>query len=291
MSCRGHRIQESGGSAVGVHSVTAIGVGRRQISGVGVVAQEGEESPESAPDRTQHPLAPFRRGDRCGGCAEGAGLREEGAWGASPPASDPDPSADFNLPAVSELEPSWWRGVECWRILARLALGDPFSCNEKELVGADASSGLGYLMDRHDKLLGAVQSLSEKELTTKLLIPLFKALGFARVEYSGGPTEEGKDIICWRRDELDEVDLAVAQVKKFKLTRPADHSRSLQTILNQLSQASEKPLPHPETQGQHLPTVIYLITPFPLETLVLQSKFELLPSLRRSRIKLSMAIN
>lgn len=58
-------------SAVGVHSVAEVGIGRRQVFGVEAVTQLGGYCPESAPDRTQHPLAPFRRGDRCGGCAEG----------------------------------------------------------------------------------------------------------------------------------------------------------------------------------------------------------------------------
>lgn len=141
-------------------------------------------------------------------------------------------------------------------------------------------------MGRHDQILKSLQALSERDLTEQVLVPLFGALGYQRVEYSGGPTEQGKDLTCWKRDEIGDVELTVVQVKRFKTLRPAHLSRSLQTVLNQLSQACEKPLPSSETRQLHLPAIAYFVTPFPVDTLVLQSKFEALATLRHCRIKI-----
>lgn len=141
-------------------------------------------------------------------------------------------------------------------------------------------------MSRHEALVGVLCRQSELTLTKRVLLPLMKAIGWSRVEYSGGKSEEGKDIVCWRRDELDQWELGVAQVKLFKPTRRASDTKSLQTLLNQLSQASEKPLPHPDTQALHYPAVVYLITPFPVEIDILKAKFELLAAMRRCRLKI-----
>lgn len=140
--------------------------------------------------------------------------------------------------------------------------------------------------NRQSCLMQAIQKLSERDLTVNVLVPLFKIIGYERVEYSGGPYEQGKDIVCWRRDELGELELAVAQVKLYKPVRSASKSRSLQTIINQLYQASEIPLPHPETQMPHRPTIVYFITPFQIDTLMLQSTFSTFPALRRCRLKI-----
>src|SRR5579863_6314596 len=48
-----------------------------------------------------------------------------------------------------------------------------------------------------------VQQMSEDDLRKKVLIPLLKAMDFQDVyEYHGGSGEQGKDIVCWRANEL-----------------------------------------------------------------------------------------
>jgi hypothetical protein len=48
-----------------------------------------------------------------------------------------------------------------------------------------------------------IQSMKEDELSRKVIIPLLKGMGFQDVYYHhGGIIEQGKDIVCWKYDEL-----------------------------------------------------------------------------------------
>lgn len=48
-----------------------------------------------------------------------------------------------------------------------------------------------------------IQKMKEDELSQKVVIPLLKAMGFQDVYYHhGGIIEQGKDIVCWKHDEL-----------------------------------------------------------------------------------------
>nr|WP_320191395.1 hypothetical protein [uncultured Desulfobacter sp.] len=50
-------------------------------------------------------------------------------------------------------------------------------------------------LSKNDLVLNAIQELREDDLTKNYLIPLFKTIGYTKVEYHGGPYEEGKDIM------------------------------------------------------------------------------------------------
>ena len=90
-----------------------------------------------------------------------------------------------------------------------------------------------------------LESISELELTQDFLIPLFQRLGYADVQYVGGPDEYGKDVVCWKSDDFGERELAVLQVKRFRLTRRAADSRtSFSEMVTQVSQALEKSVPY-----------------------------------------------
>ena len=52
----------------------------------------------------------------------------------------------------------------------------------------------------HDRVLDVLQKMREDDLTRSVIIPLFRVLGFGRIEYTGGPGEKGRDITCWRED-------------------------------------------------------------------------------------------
>jgi len=133
--------------------------------------------------------------------------------------------------------------------------------------------------------LTKLQELSERRLTIDILIPLLRTFGFDKVEHHGGAYEQGKDLICWRRDELDLVELAVAQVKKYQPTAKASDNRSFSEIVTQLQQAAEETVPN--TDGiAYYPSLLYFITPFPVETRALQSRFEGYSSLSRRRVKI-----
>lgn len=55
--------------------------------------------------------------------------------------------------------------------------------------------------------------LRESEFTTKILIPLFRALGFTNVKYNHGNREYGKDVTFARKTEFDEFEFYGCQVK------------------------------------------------------------------------------
>ncbi|MES9901762.1 MAG: NACHT domain-containing protein [Sedimenticola sp.] len=130
-----------------------------------------------------------------------------------------------------------------------------------------------------------IQKMSEAELTLYILLPLFKVIGYEKVDYHGGPYEGGKDIVLCRNDELDMTEFAAVQVKKWKLTAKADDTKSFQGVLNQLQVASEEPIPH--TDGQkYIPSTVYFVTPFELDTRSLQTRFVKYQELRSRRVKI-----
>lgn len=133
------------------------------------------------------------------------------------------------------------------------------------------------------KLLNRLQEITEQELTLNLLMPLFYALRYERVDYHGGQNEGGKDIICWRKDEIEDIELAVAQVKKYKPTAKAGDKRSFGGIITQLHQAAEKKVPNLDGQ-QYLPSKLFFITPFEIDTRALETRFEAYEALRRVKI-------
>lgn len=135
---------------------------------------------------------------------------------------------------------------------------------------------------------GALKKLSrmkEDLLTKNVIVPLFKALGYSRVEYHHGPGEEGKDLVCWKLSEVGDQELAVVQIKRYKPSRRAADAKSFSEIVTQLSQASEKALPNLDGL-EYCPEKIYLITPFEIDTATLKSRFEGMSLLRNRRIRI-----
>lgn len=135
------------------------------------------------------------------------------------------------------------------------------------------------------ELVAILQGLSEYDLTIRVLQPLFQSFGYEKVEYHGGPDEEGKDLICWKLNELADDELAVVQVKKYRSSKRASDTRSFSELVTQLSQAAEKEIPL--VNGMLLrPAAIYLITPFPIDTKALKTRFERVRSLAFQNIKI-----
>ncbi len=134
-------------------------------------------------------------------------------------------------------------------------------------------------------IIDALIEMSEYDLTRSVLIPLFRQLGYERVEYYGGVDEEGKDLVCWGTDELENRTVAVVQVKRYQPTRRASDQRSFSEIVTQLSQAAEKTLP--TLEGDRVrPSAVYFVTPFTVDTKVLESRFEPIASLRSRNLKI-----
>lgn len=101
-----------------------------------------------------------------------------------------------------------------------------------------------------------LQKINENEVTRTIIIPLLEKLGYQKVEFFGGPSEEGKDIVCWEVDKLGDLRLIVAQVKHFKFTNKASDSIGLQTIVNQLQNCFKRPLLSID-KTSHLPSEVF----------------------------------
>lgn len=135
-------------------------------------------------------------------------------------------------------------------------------------------------------LIQKLSELDEFTLTRDILMPLMRKLGWVRVDYYGGAYEKGKDIICWRLDELDLAELGVVQVKKFRPSGRASDERSFMEVVNQLLQAVEKKVPNLDDGTEYLPSTVYFITPFSIQTRALETRFEKYAELRRNKVKI-----
>jgi hypothetical protein len=83
----------------------------------------------------------------------------------------------------------------------------------------------------------AVAAMDEADLRTKVLIPLFRAMGFLDVfHFHGGVLEQGKDIVMWQRDRVrDRINFGVV-VKASKVTGRASGSSSAGEVATQVQQ-------------------------------------------------------
>ena len=73
-------------------------------------------------------------------------------------------------------------------------------------------------MEVVNKILNKIQKENENKVTNTVIIPLLNKLGFNKVEFFGGQSEAGKDIIIWEEDRFGEITLRLAQVKHFKFS-------------------------------------------------------------------------
>lgn len=121
-----------------------------------------------------------------------------------------------------------------------------------------------------EPLARSLLDLSEHDLLRLIVVPLFLAMGYERVELSGGPYEAGRDLICWRHNGVGELEVSVAQVKKTKFTLKLSSPESLQHILVQLENALE--IPVRDLKGrEYTPAVAYFITPYPVRSAVIDA--------------------
>jgi hypothetical protein len=82
-----------------------------------------------------------------------------------------------------------------------------------------------------DSLLRRLQKLSELELLESVVVPLFASLGFDRISIVHGPTESGRDLVCWRRTAFGQEEVFAVQVKGFRPSMAAASSRSFLQVL------------------------------------------------------------
>jgi hypothetical protein len=95
----------------------------------------------------------------------------------------------------------------------------------------------------------ALAEMDEATLRTRVLIPLFEAMGFLDVfEYHGGAQELGKDIVMWKRDAIrDRLNYAVV-AKAGRITGRANGRSSAGEVTIQVQEAFGAPYQDPRSQ-------------------------------------------
>jgi len=120
---------------------------------------------------------------------------------------------------------------------------------------------IGDLMEENiDVYLEILQEMKEDDFSRNIIIPLFKAMGCGRVDFHGGPYENGKDVIA-QQDTAFESHLYVVQSKKIGDGKATSDKEVLGTLLFQLIQCyyNEIPLINGEKKR---PNSVFLATPY-----------------------------
>jgi len=83
----------------------------------------------------------------------------------------------------------------------------------------------GYLKQVHQAkmiTIDSFQKMDDSALRKEVLFPLLKAMGYKDIhEYHGGSGEQGKDIVCWKPDELGSRQNLAIVVKATKMSGKA----------------------------------------------------------------------
>ena len=104
--------------------------------------------------------------------------------------------------------------------------------------------------ERKLELLG---NLTEDQLCRRVIMPLLTAIGFLDVTYNGGPQERGKDIYCWRADELGAHQWLAVLAKAGDVTGAAAGNSSTLAIAAQMRQVFFDPVvAAPAGRGVHM---------------------------------------
>lgn len=140
-------------------------------------------------------------------------------------------------------------------------------------------------MYNKEKLIKAIKNYPENNLTKNIIIPLLEAIGYNKVEFFGGTSEEGKDIVFWEQDPMGDTFLNVAQVKHFKFTNPSNKSSSFQTVANQLAVCFNKKIPHSDG-FTHKPSKVWLITTHEIDSKTLLTFYDDSPTIQQDKIRI-----
>lgn len=120
---------------------------------------------------------------------------------------------------------------------------------------------LAMVDNQKDKYFLAMQAYKEDDFTKEILVPLFKAMNYDRVEFHGGPSERGRDLIATailpppKRSEY----VVYVQAKKLNKTKTLSHN-DLSRLCRQLKQAKSKGFTRGD--GERVkPDHVYMATP------------------------------
>lgn len=105
-------------------------------------------------------------------------------------------------------------------------------------------------------------AMDEAELREKVLIPLFRAMGFQDVFHHHGSNERGKDIVMWRPDQdgfRPRINFAVV-VKEKKITGQARGNSSAAEVRFQIEECFTIPYANPVTSEKRTIDKVWVVT-------------------------------
>lgn len=108
--------------------------------------------------------------------------------------------------------------------------------------------------------LGFLQSLTERELTELVVIPLLEELEYQDIRYTHGILEHGKDVVCLRRDPLEGDSYFGFVIKARALSGSVSSNRSLREVLYQAEQALRQPFLSPLNGSEVALKHVYILT-------------------------------
>lgn len=108
----------------------------------------------------------------------------------------------------------------------------------------------------------AVQQMSEDALCKEVLIPLLKAMNFHDVTFvHGGSAEQGKDIVCWKEDELGSRQNLAIVAKAIKVSGKAKVAKGTTgEIVTQIQQCFGEPFLDPITAEPQPVHICWIVT-------------------------------
>lgn len=114
------------------------------------------------------------------------------------------------------------------------------------------------------RVLERMRKMPEKQLHTKVIIPLLKSMGFRGVRYIHGSYERGKDIVYVTGDSYGDDRLEVCQVKNDCFTGKSNSSTNTMTVLSQIRSCRMIEVLNPVTNQKEIPQGVVLFTTYPL---------------------------
>lgn len=104
-------------------------------------------------------------------------------------------------------------------------------------------------------------AMRENDLSKDIIVPLLRKMYSCRVDFSGGTTEKGRDIIIYKQDEFGINDFIGIQVKRTKATANST-TNSIQQLMTQITQMKKEGVIDPNTSKRIHFSKFFFITPY-----------------------------
>lgn len=116
-----------------------------------------------------------------------------------------------------------------------------------------------------------LQSLSERELTELVVIPLLEKLGYKDIRYTHGILEHGKDVVCIREDALEGDVYIGFTIKAHPLRGSVSSRQSIREVMYQAEQALSEPFLSPLDGREVFLRQVYILTSHAIDEISVSS--------------------